>query len=205
MTASIPCAVPANRSKETITNDTKVSFNVDKNKLKHHHHDEDMDPSEEILSQQPSSSSSAAADAINSKVELLVNAAELREAAVRESSVANGTSSDSGEVAASHGGPFYANELEQLSLLCNSTPASSEESNIVNIGIWSSLTDDLLSTLIPMLRSHVVSALGIDLVGEGRDVIMKSMDDFSENKRENGKKQTITIHQVSAKYYYLLS
>jgi len=142
-------------------------------------------------------------------VELLVNAAELREAAVRESSVANGTSTAARagrgqggvaeDVVALHGGPFTALELGQLSLVCNSSPVVTTNSNSIDInsignsdGVWSSLGEDLLSTLTPMLRTHVISALGIDLVGEGRNVITKSMEDG-----ENKKKSTITIAQVS--------
>jgi len=44
-----------------------------------------------------------------------------------------------------------------------------------------------------MLQSHVTSALGIDLVDEGRKVIAKSM----EEKGNDNKKPVITIHQVS--------
>ncbi len=142
-------------------------------------------------------------DAISNTVELLVNAAELREAALRESSVANGTSiarAEGGqavfeEVVALHGGPFTALELGQLSLVCNSAPVvasiDSNGNDIGSSGVWSTLGEDLLSTLTTLLRTHVISASGIDLVGEGRNVITRSMEDS-----ENGTTPTITILQV---------
>ena len=101
-----------------------------------------------------------------------------------------------------HGGPFTALELGQLSLHCTSSnvPSSNTSRNSVgstannnNLGAWSTLDGDLLSTLTPMLQSHVTSALGIDLVDEGRKVIAKSM----EEKGNDNKKPVITIHQVS--------
>lgn len=181
-------------------NSNKVSFNVDKNETK-------MIPTSSSETSKDSMPLPTA-DAISSTVELLVNAAELREAAVRESSVANGMSTARAgrgqggvaeNVVALHGGPFTALELGQLSLVCNSAPVVTTSSNCIgsnSIGnsdeVWSSLGEDLLSTLTPMLRTHVLSALGIDLVGEGRNVITKSMEDG-----ENGKKSTIPILQVS--------
>ena len=172
-----------------------------------------------------SPTAAAAADAISNTVELLVNAAELREAAVRESSVANGVSTTAGgggqaaaaaaaaeleNVAALPGGPFTASELGQLFLISNSasssTSAATNSNNNNNnttvdnsdYGVWSSLGEDLLSTLTPMLRTHVISASGIDLVGEGRYVITRlMMEEDGEKKKNNGIKPTITILQVS--------
>lgn len=92
--------------------------------------------------------------------------------------------------------------MGQLSLHCTSSniPSSNTSRNSVgstnnnnNFGDWSTLDGDLLSTLTPMLQSHVTSALGIDLVDEGRKVIAKSM----EEKGNDNKKPVITIHQVS--------
>ena len=173
-----------------------------------------------------SPTAAAAADAISNTVELLVNAAELREAAVRESSVANGVSTTAGgggqaaeaaaaeleNVAALPGGPFTASELGQLFLISNSASSSTSAAtnsnnnnnnnttvNNSDFGVWSSLGEDLLSTLTPMLRTHVISASGIDLVGEGRNVITRLMmeEDGAEKKKNNGIKPTITILQVS--------
>ena len=44
----------------------------------------------------------------------------------------------------------------------------------------------------------MISALGIDLVGEGRTVISKSMEAGGQAGCKNGKKRpAITVHQVS--------
>jgi len=165
-----------------------------------------------------SPSSPGAGVAINNTVERLVNAAESREAAARESSVLNGTSPGGGrafEAAALHGGPFAAMELGQLSLHCASSSAggcsassndnnNSCSTNKVNLGAWSSLDGDLLAALTPMLQAHVISALGIDLVGEGRNVISKSMEVAGQAGGKNGQKRpVITVHQwmmQAAKY-----
>ena len=91
--------------------------------------------------------------------------------------------------------------MGQLSLQCTSSNilSSNTSRNSVgsttannNLGAWSTLDGDLLSTLTPMLQSHVTSALGVDLVDEGRKVIAKSM----EEKGNDNKKPVITIHQV---------
>jgi hypothetical protein len=178
----------------------------------------------------PSASSpaaAAAADALCATVEGLIGAAESRGTSARESSLANGTapSPDGGsgggggggggegggrafEVAALHGGPFAAHELGRLSLHC--APAATAigvdggGSVVVGsskTGAWSSLDGDALSTLTAMLRSHVTSALGVDLVGEGRDVVARCAeahgDVAADNGGRRGMRPAITIHQVS--------
>ena len=59
----------------------------------------------------------------------------------------------------------------------------------------------LLSTLAAMLRSHVTSALGVDLVGEGRDVVARcaevDVDAAASNGGKRGRRPAITVHQVS--------
>ena len=176
-------------------------------------------------------------------VENIVNAAESREASARESSLANGEGATGGgqmfEAAALYGGPFTMLELEQLSLHCTSSSSSSSTStstssniysssrsnNKTNLGAWSTIDGDVLSTLTPMLQVHVTSALGIDLVGEGRSVIAQSMENAGDglqqknknkeggnNGRRSPSRPVITIHQVSilffiinALYYYVFS
>ena len=157
-------------------------------------------------------------------VENIVNAAESREASARESSLANGEGAAGGagqmfEAAALYGGPFTTLELEQLSLHCTSSSTSTSSSNIysssrsrsnkTNLGAWSTIDGDVLSTLTPMLQVHVTSALGIDLVGEGRSVIAQlenagdGLQQKNKNKEggNNGRRSpsrpVITIHQVS--------
>ena len=164
----------------------------------------------------PTPSSTAAL--MNDTIERIVNAAESREASARESSLVNGGSSSSsspgqgGEIfesSALHGGPFTSLELSQLSLhCCTSSSYSSNNTTITNntkannnvsLGEWSTIDGDLLATLTPMLQSHVTSALGIDLVGEGRNVIAKSMEGENGNgnkKKNGGKRPVITIQQV---------
>ena len=160
-------------------------------------------------------------------VENIVNAAESREASARESSLANGEGAAGGagqmfEAAALYGGPFTMLELEQLSLHCTSSSSSTSttsssniysssrsRSNKTNLGAWSTIDGDVLSTLTPMLQVHVTSALGIDLVGEGRSVIAQSMENAGDglqqknknkegnNGRRSPSRPAITIHQVS--------
>jgi hypothetical protein len=55
------------------------------------------------------------------------------------------------------GGPFTQSELSQLSLLQND--------------VWSTIEGDTLVSLTGMLQTHVVSGVGMDLVGEGRNVV----------------------------------
>lgn len=148
------------------------------------------------------------ADAINNTVERIINAAESREAAGRESSLAYGTSPSGGkafEVAALHGGPFTAMELGQLSLHCTASASNynnaSSKNKVNYLGAWSSLDGDLLATLTPMLQAHVISALGIDLVGEGRQVIAKSMEVAAATGGGSKKRPVITVHQVSDLIY----
>ena len=160
-------------------------------------------------------------------VENIVNAAESREASARESSLANGEGAAGGagqmfEAAALYGGPFTMLELEQLSLHCTSSSSSTSttsssniysssrsNNNNTNLGAWSTIDGDVLSTLTPMLQVHVTSALGIDLVGEGRSVIAQSMENAGDgllqqkknkegnNGRRSPSRPAITIHQVS--------
>ena len=151
---------------------------------------------------------STPAKAINNTVERIVNAAEVREASARESSLVNGTTTTNAspggaafEAIAMHGGPLTTMELSQLSLHC--TPPMNHKSNrnmgnnnannnnSMNLGAWASLDGDLLAALTPMLQCHVKSALGIDLVGEGRNVISQCMQGGEKNGRP-----VITIHQV---------
>lgn len=205
-TTSNSNVTPSSTLSSKNNNGNKVFFNVEKNEFHHHHPNENnMIPksSEEVISKN-NNMPPPTADAISNTVELLVNAAELREVALRESSVANGTSTVRAgeghavfqEVVALHGGPFTALELGQLLLVCDSAPvvSSSIDSNgndIGSSGVWSNIGEDLLSTLTALLRTHVISASGIDLVGEGRNVIMRSMEES-----DNGKTPTITILQV---------
>lgn len=193
-------------SSPKVSNGNKIFLNAEKNEV-HHHPDENMIPttSEEKTSKNMLPST---ADDISNTVELLVNAAELREAALRESSVANGTSTSTAragrqkvvfeEVVTLYGGPFTALELGQLTLVCNSSAAvastGSTGNDIGHPGVWSTLGEDLLSTLTPMLRTHVISASGIDLVSEGRNAITRSDEDG-----ETKKTRAITIVQVSVK------
>eukprot|EP00584_Thalassiosira_punctigera_P002031 CAMPEP_0172528242 /NCGR_PEP_ID=MMETSP1067-20121228/2692_1 /TAXON_ID=265564 ORGANISM="Thalassiosira punctigera, Strain Tpunct2005C2" /NCGR_SAMPLE_ID=MMETSP1067 /ASSEMBLY_ACC=CAM_ASM_000444 /LENGTH=1791 /DNA_ID=CAMNT_0013312123 /DNA_START=38 /DNA_END=5413 /DNA_ORIENTATION=+ len=60
-----------------------------------------------------------------------------------------------------------------------------------NLGAWASVDGDLLATLTPMLQRHVKSALGVDLIGEGRRVIAKSMEATGKKNR----RPVITINQ----------
>lgn len=156
----------------------------------------------------PSASSIAA---LTNTVEQIVNSAESREAASRESSRAYGENNGNVTLEAVHGGPLTSTELSQISLFCNSagggngsgvrssskianssTMISLEDKNMV--GNWAKLDGDLLASLTPMLQEHVVSAVAVDLVGEGRDVISKYME-ASSHSIENGG-PAITIHQV---------
>lgn len=124
------------------------------------------------------------------------------------------------EHAALHGGPFTALELGQLALHCApcavvppsaslGSPAdgtaadsggvgengnSSEEEAptcISGTGAWCAVDGDSLATLVPMLQSHVKSAIGIDLVREGRGVISRMNEE-----RESGR-PAISVQQVS--------
>ena len=149
----------------------------------------------------------------NDAVEHIVNSAELREAAARESSRAYGENIHRSTLEAMiYGGPFTSTELSQLSLLCTTTVGNGNASSsspgnggkfspefygsaIKSSGDWASLDGDLLASLTPMLQTHVASAVGIDLVGEGRDVIVKSME--AETNPEKNTGPVITIHQVS--------
>ena len=209
----LPIAPPPsnNNIMSSNNNNGKVCMDVETNEMK-------VSSSANLPPPTPSSSSTAAL--MNDTIERIVNAAESREASARESSLANGggsSSSPSGqggeilfESSALHGGPFTSLELSQLSLHCctssssnnNTTTNSTKSNNNVSLGAWSTIDGDLLATLTPMLQSHVTSALGIDLVGEGRNVIAKSMEGENGNgkKKKNGggggKRPVITIQQV---------
>lgn len=115
-----------------------------------------------------------------------------------------------------HGGPLTSMELSQLSLLCTggsgggsggdaSLTLSSPLTNggVVDkkaMGDWATLDGDLLSSLTPMLQAHVVSAVSVDLVGEGREVVSKYTEASSNPDKHSG--PVITIHQVRCIYYY---
>mmetsp|Transcript_29228 Transcript_29228/g.60734 ORF Transcript_29228/g.60734 Transcript_29228/m.60734 type:complete len:1733 (-) Transcript_29228:882-6080(-) len=148
---------------------------------------------------------------LTNRVEQIVNSAESREAASRESSRAYGENNGSVTLEAVHGGPLTSTELSQISLFCNSAGDGNgsgvrSSSEIVNksstmidlknknmVGNWAKLDGDLLASLTPMLQEHVVSAVAVDLVGEGRDVISKYME-ASSHLIENGG-PAISIHQ----------
>ena len=161
------------------------------------------------------SSATAAVDALSSTVESLIDAAESRVLAREASSVAHGAPSPNDgngsgrvlfETAALHGGPFSASELGRLSLHCVPVKLADIDggtSRMSKMGAWCAIDADVLSTLTPLLRSHVMSALGVDLVGEGRGVITRSIEtDASEdtNGGKRGKRPVITINQVSVEY-----
>ena len=186
----------------------------------------DPSPATSIASaSSPAAAAAAAADAVCATVERLIGAAESRGTSARESSLANGTApspdDDGGggggggrafEAAALHGGPFAAHELGRLSLHCAPavTTVGAEDgvgdggsivTRVSKTGAWSSLDGDALSTLAAMLRSHVTSALGVDLVGEGRDVVARcaevDVDAAASNGGKRGRRPAITVHQVS--------
>ena len=54
---------------------------------------------------------------------------------------------------------------------------------------WNALDPELVVTLTSMLQIHVAAGVGIDLVGEGRNVVLKS--------GEVGDGPVISAHQVS--------
>lgn len=143
------------------------------------------------------------AAALSDAAERAVQAAESREADARESSLAYGggsqsQSSQAFDEAACHGGPFSRAELGQLALHCTGEAgvrcdgSAPRRATTSYLGAWASLDGDLLATLAPMLQRHVKSALAIDLVGEGRGVLARSLE-ASGNKN---KRPVITINQV---------
>lgn len=107
-------------------------------------------------------------------IERIINAAESREATTREYSVATGAANNK-PIEISDGGPFTASELSQLSLL--------------RVEGWNALDPELVVSLTSMLQIHVSAGVGIDLVGEGRNVVLKS--------GEVGDGPVISAHQVS--------
>lgn len=117
-------------------------------------------------------SDAAADDDAATSVERIVNAAESREASSRESSLANGTKKSNENFNGC--GPFTASELSQLSLL---RPER-----------WSVLDQDLVVSLTSMLQVHVAAGVGIDLVSEGRSVVLRGM--------EVGRGPVISVQQV---------
>lgn len=160
------------------------------------------------------SSATAAVDALSSTVESLIDAAESRVLAREASSVAHGAPSPSDgrggrafETEALHGGPFSASELGRLSLHCAPVTLADidgDSSRMSKMGAWCAIDADVFSTLTPLLRSHVTSALGVDLVGEGRGVITRSIEtntsEDTNGGRKCGKRPVITINQVSVEY-----
>lgn len=139
------------------------------------------------------------ATAMQDTVERIVNAVENREASARESALVNGTTSQQQILEVTHGGPFTSTELSQLALLCSSGFSSSSSSNKTIGGAnqssqWAAVDGDLLASLTPLLRAHVTSAMRVDLVGEGLDVIAKTVK--AESSPEKTSRPVITIHQV---------
>ena len=143
-------------------------------------------------------------------VERIVNAVENREASSRESALANGYSQQQQQqiMEVTHGGQFTSTELSQLSILCTSgfsTVTNNNSNNNNNNGgmkqqsyyqssQWASIDGDLLSSLTPMLRAHVTSAMRVDLIGEGVGVITNTIKAESSPEKKTG--PVITIHQV---------
>lgn len=156
------------------------------------------------MKQEPLTTKSSSSTAMQDTVERIVNAVENREASSRESALVNGTTTLQQTLEVTHGGPLTSTELSQLSLLC----ASELSSNKNNIGQstqsyydqsssqWATVDGDLLASLAPLLRAHVTSAMRVDLVGEGLDVIAKTVKAESSPEKKSG--PVITIHQVSA-------
>lgn len=161
---------------------------------------------EQQQSPTPSSSPSAM---MQDTVERIANAVENREASSRESALANGYSQQQQQqiMEVTHGGQFTSTELSQLSLLCTSgfsTVTNNSNNNNNNGGMkqqsyyqssqWASIDGDLLSSLTPMLRAHVTSAMRVDLIGEGVGVIANTIKAESSPEKKTG--PVITIHQV---------
>ena len=159
--------------------------------------------------QSPTTTSSSSPSAMmQDTVERIVNAVENREASSRESALANGYSQQQQIMEVTHGGQFTSTELSQLSLLCTSgfSTATTTNNNINsnNGGMkqqsyyqssqWASVDGDLLSSLTPMLRAHVTSAMRVDLIGEGVGVIANTIKAESSPEKKTG--PVITIHQV---------
>ncbi len=147
----------------------------------------------------PPSSSTAMQDT----VERIVNAVENREASSRESALVNGTVAQQQQqiLEVTHGGPFTSTELSQLALLCTFGFSSSSSKNgganqSLSSSLWAAVDGDLLASLTPLLRAHVTSAMRVDLVGEGLDVIVKTVK--AESSPEKKSRPVITIHQVRA-------
>ena len=151
----------------------------------------------------PSSTTTATTSAaMQNTVERIVNAAENREASSRESALVNGTASYQQTLEVTHGGPLTSTELSQLSLLCTSSSGGFSQSNNNISGVssdqstqWALVDGDLLASLTPLLRAHVTAAGRVDLVGEGLDVIAKTVKAESSPEKKTG--PVITIHQVS--------
>ncbi|KAL7555019.1 hypothetical protein ACHAWF_018600 [Thalassiosira exigua] len=154
----------------------------------------------------PSLSNSDRRESLEQCVDRIVAAAESREAAGREYSLAYGnnesaSSPDDGgkalEAASRRGGPLTASELGQLSLRCCSPGESELENDTNDDGTdWASVDGDLLAALAPMLRKHVSSAAGVDLVGEGPRVISNSSSSGWGGK---GGRPSITVGQWMSK------
>ena len=136
------------------------------------------------------------ATAMQDTVERIVNAVENREASARESALVNGTTAQQQILEVTHGGPFTSTELSQLALLCSSgfSTSSNKTTAGANQPQWAAVDGDLLASLTPLLRAHVTSAMRVDLVGEGLDVIAKTVK--AESSPEKTSRPVITIHQV---------
>lgn len=130
-------------------------------------------------------------------IEGIINAAETREASSMESSLATTGHAARRRLESNlqHGGPLTMSELSSLSQHCTTTTSvlcfgnSSADNLLGAYNAWTALDGDLVSSLTPMLQVHVKSAVGIDLVGEGREVIRHSMEGKNDGP-------VITIHQV---------
>lgn len=113
-------------------------------------------------------------------IERIINAAETRESSSRESSLATTGTRTTKPIEAVEGGPFTNSELSQLSL--------------VKTESWVELEGGTIVSLCGMLRVHVASGVGIDLVGEGRNVV----------KMKEGDVPVISVQQVSLSVCVLL-
>ena len=110
-----------------------------------------------------SNGKSSSADDGNETVERIIQAAESRDGSSRESSIATASSNNNNKMDTVEGGPFTNAELSQLSLL--------------RVDGWNEVEGDTLLTLTGMLQLHIGSGVGIDLVGEGRNVVLMRKGD----------------------------
>jgi len=149
-----------------------------------------------LLQAQPPTPPPSSSTAMQDTVERIVNAVENREASSRESALVNGTVAQQQQqiLEVTHGGPFTSTELSQLALLCTfGFSSSSSKNGGANQSQWATVDGDLLASLTPLLRAHVTTAMRVDLVGEGLDVIVKTVK--TESSPEKKSRPVITIHQ----------